>query len=80
MNSVMCRNIYLILTDLNLNMSEFLALPEATLKRRCKAICLDEPDWRFGVIQEMLGCRDGILECGLPRKEVVELLNAICIE
>ena len=80
MNSVMCRNINLILTYLNLNMSEFLTLPEATLKRRCKAKGLDEPDWRLGVIQEMLGCRDGTLECGLAREEVVELLTAICIE
>ena len=79
-NSIMCRNVNLILRKLNLNLKEFLLLSEYNIKKKCKAIGRDDPEWRVGVALDLLGCRDGVKDCGLSRGEVMELLNWVCTE
>ena len=79
-SSIMCRNINIILRKLNLNLNEFLMLSECNIKQRCKGIGMPDPDWRVGVVMDLLGCRDGAIECGLTKDEVEDLLKSICID
>ena len=76
----MCRNINIILRKLDINLNEFLILNERTVKKRCKEINKIEPDWRVGVIFDLLGCRDGIQDCGLSQNEVEEILKSVCTD
>ena len=46
------------------------------MKRKCKPAIV--ADWRINVINELLYCKEGTLECILTRSEIVELLNDIC--
>ena len=79
-SSIMCRNINLILRKLKLNLNEFLLLSEQNIKKKCMAIGRDDPDWRVGVALDLLGCRDGVQECGLSKEEILELLYWVFTE
>ena len=72
----MSKNVYSITRRVNTNLNEIVNRPLNWVKRRCKPTITN--DWRIDLINELLLCRDGTLECNLSGMEIADLLNDVC--
>ena len=78
LHSYMSTNVNIILQNINLTMEDLKTRSELFIKRKIKS--LTTVDWKANLVNELLRCRDGIMDCGLSKIEVVELLNTLCTD
>ena len=78
MHSYMCKNVNVILRKIGITINDILTKSETWLKKICKRV--DPPDWKNVIVNELIRCRDGTMECGLSNEEINMLLLTLCIE
>ena len=78
MHSFMSTNVNIILQYVNLTQEELRLYSEAFIKKKFKSMV--NHDWKSNMVNELLRCRDGVMECGLSSQEINELLTVLCID
>ena len=78
LHSYMSTNVNLILQYTNITMEDVKSRSEMFIKRKIKR--MTKINWKSKLVYEHIRCRDGVMDCGLSRLQIGEMLNALCIE
>ena len=76
--SYMSKNLYSITNRLDININVIFYQPLNWVKRKCKPV-LDNL-WNVNLLQELLLCREGTLDCELSPEQITDLIVTLCTD